>query len=105
MEIKKGTPQPLTTFSISSLGESNWCVTRPQEGDKYPSIILTSPMMGIPLCRRKSMVRVIPRADMSESPVIIPTPSREIWLSKKGKTSLPVEGDISASTIGGRRGA
>ena len=53
-------PQSLATFSIASLGESNWCVTRPQEGHKYPSIILTSPMIGIPLWRRKSMVRVIP---------------------------------------------
>ena len=35
MEIKKGTPQTLATFSIASLGESNWCVTRPQEGHKY----------------------------------------------------------------------
>ena len=67
-------PQSLATFSIASLGESNWCITRPQEGHKYPSIILTSPMIGIPLCRRKSIVRVIPRADISEGWVIISPP-------------------------------
>lgn len=74
MDIKKGTPQSLATFSIASLGESNWCVTRPQEGHKYPSIILTSPMIGIPLWRRKSMVRVIPRAEISEGWVTIMQP-------------------------------
>ena len=60
MDIKNGIPQSLATFSIASLGESNWCVTRPQEGHKYPSIIVTRPMIGISLWRRKSMVRVIP---------------------------------------------
>jgi len=103
MEIKKGTPQPLTTFSISSLGEGNWCVTGPQEGHKYPSIIVTRPMIGIPLWRRKSIVRVIPRAEISEGWVTIIQPSRSDMLSKKEKTLLAVDGGISASTIGGRR--
>ena len=44
MDIKNGIPQSLATFSIASLGERNWCVTRPQEGHKYPFIILTSPI-------------------------------------------------------------
>jgi hypothetical protein len=49
MEIEKGTPQFLATFSIASLGASSWCVTRPQEGHKYPSIMVTSPMTGVSL--------------------------------------------------------
>ena len=32
MDIKNGIPQSLATFFIAILGESNWCVTRPQEG-------------------------------------------------------------------------
>jgi len=105
MDIKNGIPQSLATFSIASLGESNWCVTRPQEGHRYPSIMVTSPMIGISLWRRKSMVRVIPRADMSEGWDIIMVPSSRLMLSKKEETSLAVEGGISASTIWGRRGA
>ena len=54
MEIKKGTPQPLATFSIASLGESNWCVTRPQEGHRDPSIIVTRPITGITFWRTMS---------------------------------------------------
>ena len=105
MDIKNGIPQSLATFSIASLGESNWCVTRPQEGHRYPSIMVTSPMIGISLWRRKSMVRVIPRADMSEGWETMRTPSSPEMLSKKEETSLAVEGGISASTIWGRRGA
>jgi len=104
MDIKNGIPQSLATFFIASLGESNWCVTRPQEGHKYPSIILTRPMIGISLWRRKSMVRVIPRAEISEGWVTIMQPSRLDMLSKKERTSLAVDGDISASKIGGHRG-
>jgi hypothetical protein len=51
------------------------------------------------------MVRVIPRADMSEGWETMRTPSSPEMLSKKEETSLAVEGGISASTIGGRRGA
>jgi len=47
------------------------------------------------------MVRVIPRADMSEGWETMRTPSSPEMLSKKEKTSLAVEGGISASTIGG----
>jgi len=104
MDIKKGTPQSLATFSIASLGESNWCVTRPHEGHRYPSIIVPSPMIGISLWRRKSMVRVIPRAEISEGWVTIIQPSRSDMLSKKEKTSLAVDGGMSASTIGGHWG-
>jgi predicted AAA+ superfamily ATPase len=49
------------------------------------------------------MVRVIPRADMSEGWDIFITPSSDKMLSKKEKTSLAVEGGMSASRIGGRR--
>jgi hypothetical protein len=104
MDIKNGIPQPLATFSIASLGESNWCVTRPQEGHRYPSIIVTGPMIGISLWRRKSMVRVIPRAEISEGWVTIIQPSRADMLSRNEKTSLAVDGGISANTIGGRWG-
>jgi hypothetical protein len=99
MDIKNGISQSLATFFIAILGESDWCVTRPQEGHKYPSIILTRHMIGIPLWRRKSMVRVIPRADMSEGWETIRTPSSPEMLSQKKKTSLAVEGGISASKI------
>jgi len=103
MDIKKGASQSLATFSIASLGESNWWVTFPQSGHRYPSIIVTSPMIGISLWRRKSMVRVIPRAEISEGWVTIIQPSSDSMLSKNEKTSLAVDGGISASTIGGRR--
>jgi hypothetical protein len=56
-------------------------------------------MIGIPLWRRKSIVRVIPRADMSEGGDIIMVPSSWLMLSKKEETSLTVEGGISASKI------
>ena len=46
------------------------------------------------------MVRVIPRADMSEGWDIIITPSSDKMLSKKEKTSPAVEGGISASKMG-----
>jgi hypothetical protein len=51
---------PWLPFSIASLGESNWWVTLPQSGHRYPSIIVTSHIMRISLWRRKSMVRFIP---------------------------------------------
>ena len=35
METRNGTAQSLATLSIANLGESNWCVTRPQEGHKH----------------------------------------------------------------------
>jgi len=50
------------------------------------------------------MVRVIPRAAISEGWVTITQPSSPDMLSKKEKTSLAVDGGISASTIGGHLG-
>ena len=50
------------------------------------------------------MVRAIPRAEISEGWETIIQPSRADMLSKNEKTSLAVDGAISASTIGGRRG-
>jgi hypothetical protein len=93
MDIKKGTPLSLATFSIASLGESNWWVTFWQLGHRYPSIMLTSPMMGISLWRRKSIVRVIPRAEISEGWVTIRTPSSPDMLSKNENTSLAAHGN------------
>ena len=93
LNTRNGIRQSLATFSIASLGESNWWVTLPQSGHRYPSIMFTSRMMGIPLWRRKSMVRVIPRADMSEGWETITTPSSDSMLSKKEKTSLAAHGN------------
>ena len=50
------------------------------------------------------MVRVILRAEISEGWVTVIQPSRDSMLSKNEKTSLAVDGGLSASTIGGRRG-
>jgi hypothetical protein len=46
----------------------------------------------------------MPSGDISDGWVTIMQPSRLDMLSKKEKTSLAVDGRISASTIGGHRG-